>query len=187
MASDSDATKIQLHQLFFQPYLSEDIILKRVRELGQTLKDRMEHRHPVFLVMLKGATLFAADLIQASELRGEIDFVPTASYSGTTSTREVRMLLAPDPDLVKGRDIVLIEDIVDSGYTMEAFLPKLEALGPSSITLVTLLHKPAAQQVKVKIDLIGFSIPNQFVVGYGLDYNGLGRELRGIYSLAEEY
>ncbi|MEL6357524.1 MAG: phosphoribosyltransferase family protein, partial [Bacteroidota bacterium] len=123
MASDSEASKVQLHQLFFQPYLSETTILKRVDEMGQMLKERMGGRQPVFLVMLKGAFLFAADLIRASQLKSEIDFVRTASYSGTETTRNIRLLLPPDPELVKGRDIILVEDIVDSGYTMQAFLP----------------------------------------------------------------
>lgn len=178
---------VQLHELTFKPFLSAELIDERVRELGQELGFRLTNGQPTFLVMLKGAFVFAADLIRASRLNGEIGFVRTQSYHGTESTGDVRLHLAPEPELVTDRDVVLIEDIVDSGYTMQAFLPKLRELNPKSITLVTLLHKPEAQQVEVPIDLAGFVIEPKFVVGYGLDYDGLGRQLPAIYQLAEEY
>ena len=118
---------------------------------------------------------------------GRFVFVRTSSYTGTESVGRVKLLLPPEEDLVRDKDVVLIEDIVDSGLTMQAFLPVLEALNPRSITLVTLLHKPDAQRVPVRIDLVGFTIPTKFVVGYGLDYDGLGRQLPAIYQLAEDY
>lgn len=176
---------IQLHQLRFHTYISAAEIKAKVTEIGQRLNEQLSGERPVFLVMLKGAFIFAADLIRATALEAEVDFVRTSSYLGTKSTREVKLLLPPDAELVKGRHIVLVEDIVDSGYTMQAFLPKLQALSPASVTLVTLLHKPEATKVAVDIDYIGFSIPNKFVVGYGLDYDGLGRQLPAIYQLVE--
>ncbi|MTB49614.1 hypoxanthine phosphoribosyltransferase [Lewinella sp. W8] len=178
---------IQLHELRFRPYLETTEIQERVTQLGQELRQRLYGKKPTYLVMLKGAFMFAADLMRATRLHGEVCFVRTSSYEGTESGGTVRMHLAPEPDLVKDRDVVLIEDIVDSGLTMQAFLPELEKLGPSSVTLVTLLHKPEAQQVPVKIDLVGFTIPPKFVVGYGLDYDGLGRQLPAIYQLDEAY
>lgn len=186
MAS-SNSELIRLHELNFRPFLTSEELHGRVTELGRELGARLADGQPSFLIMLKGAFIFAADLIRASRLNGEIGFVRTQSYHGTQSSGDVRLHLAPEPKLVTGRDVVLIEDIIDSGYTMQAFLPKLEALEPKSITLVTLLHKPEAQQVDVKIDLAGFVIPPKFVVGYGLDYDGLGRQLPGIYQLAEEF
>lgn len=178
---------IRLHELNFTPFLTEADIRRRVADLGQELERRMEGKDPSFIVMLRGAFIFAADLIRASHLNGEISFVRTSSYHGTETEGKVRMHLAPERTKVEGKDVILIEDIVDSGYTMQAFLPELEALNPASITLVTLLHKPEAQRVEVDIDLVGFVIPPKFVVGYGLDYDGRGRHLPAIYRLAEEY
>ena len=175
---------VQLHELQFEPFLSVEDIQRRVLQLGQELHYRLGQGSPTFVVMLNGAFVFAADLIRASRLNGEVCFVRTSSYSGTESGGEVRMHLAPEPELVTGRDVILIEDIVDSGLTMEAFLPRLHKLNPNSVTLVTLLHKPEAQRVPVKIDLTGFVIPPKFVVGYGLDYDGLGRQLPAIYQLS---
>ncbi len=185
---DSVKDIVQLHQLQFSLYLSEETIQARVTEMGQALYHELaEDGQPLFLIMLKGAFIFAADLVRASNLGGEVDFVRTSSYVGTKSSREIKLLLPPDPALVEGRDVILIEDIVDSGYTMQTFLPQLAALEPRSVRLVSLLHKPDAQKVPVQIDHIGFAIPNKFVVGYGLDYDGLGRQLRGIYQLMETY
>lgn len=184
---DSNNANIQVNELTFEPYLTEEMIQERVNELGQSLREQIGDAQPVFLVMLKGAFVFAADLIRASGLGGEIDFVRTSSYVGTVSSREIKLLLPPTPALIKDRDVILVEDIVDSGYTMQTFLPILNKLEPKSVTLVSLLHKPEAQKVPVQIDYIGFSIPNKFVVGYGLDYNGQGRQLKGIYRLSEEF
>jgi hypoxanthine phosphoribosyltransferase len=186
MASNNP-DRIRLHERSFTPFLTEEDINQRVKELGQELAFRLSNSDPSFLVMLRGAFIFAADLIRASRLNGEISFVRTSSYHGTETEGKVRMHLAPDPGQVTGKDVVLIEDIVDSGLTMQAFLPELEKLNPNSITLVTLLHKPEAQRVDVNIDLVGFVIPPKFVVGYGLDYDGLGRQLPAIYQLAEDY
>lgn len=184
---DSSNANIQVNELTFEPYLTEAMIQQRVNELGQSLREQIGDAQPVFLVMLKGAFVFAADLIRASGLGGEIDFVRTSSYVGTVSSREIKLLLPPTPALIKDRDVILVEDIVDSGYTMQTFLPILNELEPKSVTLVSLLHKPEAQKVPVQIDYIGFSIPSKFVVGYGLDYNGQGRQLKGIYRLSEEF
>ena len=186
MAS-ADPDRIRLLELTFRPYLSAAAIAERVTQLGQELGHRLSGGDPSFVVMLRGAFVFAADLIRAARLNGEVTFVRTSSYHGTESSGEVRLHLAPEAHVVRDKDVILVEDIVDSGYTMQAFLPQLEALGPKSITLVTLLHKPDAQRVEVPIDLVGFVIPPKFVVGYGLDYEGRGRHLPGLYQLAEDY
>lgn len=186
MAS-TNKDNIELYGRPFAPYLAAETIAERVRELGRELNDRLRDGHPTFVVMLKGAFIFAADLVRASDLNGEVCMVRTSSYHGTETEGKVRLHLAPEPELITGRDVVLIEDIVDSGLTMQAFLPELEKHAPRSITLVTLLHKPEAMRVDVKPDLVGFVIPPKFVVGYGLDYDGLGRQLPAIYQLAEDY
>lgn len=185
---DSDKSQlIQLHHLRFVTFLNAETIQQRVSEIGSALKQQLDGQQPVFLVMLKGAFVFAADLIRASGLNAEVDFVRTSSYVGTVSSREIKLLLPPDPELVRGRHVVLIEDIVDSGYTMQHFLPKLNELQPASVTLVTLLHKPEATKVPIHIDHVGFSIPDKFVVGYGMDYDGLGRQLPAIYQVIQDY
>ena len=187
MASNSPSNRIRLHELSFRPFLTPEDIQVRVRQLGQELHHRLALGDPSFLVMLRGAFVFAADLVRATRLGGEISFVRTASYTGMRTEGEVRLLLPPEEKLVRGKDVVLIEDIVDSGHTMDAFLPVVRAMEPKSLTLVTLLHKPDAQQVAVPVDLVGFTIPEKFVVGYGLDYDGHGRQLPGIWQLVEEY
>ena len=178
---------VRLHEHAFRPYLLPEQIEERVQELGAELGRRFADRPVTFVVMLRGAFIFAADLIRASGLGGEVSFVRTSSYHGSETSGTVKLILPPEPELIGGRDVVLIEDIVDSGYTMQAFLPELEKLAARSVTLVTLLHKPEAQRVDVPVDLIGFTIPTKFVVGYGLDYDGLGRSLPGIYQLDESY
>ena len=181
-------TEVRVRELTFVSFIGEEELRVRVEELGAALREKLgDASTPTFLVMLNGAFIFAADLVRASRLAGEIAFVRTKSYAGTASTGEVRVLLAPEPALIRDRDVILVEDIVDSGYTMQAFLPRLRELGPRSVTLVTLLHKPTATQVAIPIDLVGFSIPDRFVVGYGLDYNGHGRQLPAIYQLAQDY
>ncbi|PSR11444.1 MAG: hypoxanthine phosphoribosyltransferase [Bacteroidetes bacterium] len=177
--------RVQLHDLFFTPFLTEAQIQTRVAEIGQELSEVYRDQRPVFLVMLKGAFVFATDLVRCFAGDAEVSFVRTQSYAGTTSTQEIKLILGPEPAEVHDRHIIIIEDIVDSGYTMHNFLPVLQAQAPRSVKLVTLLFKPDMLKKEVPIDYVGFSIPPKFVVGYGLDYNGLGRNLREIYQLAE--
>jgi hypoxanthine phosphoribosyltransferase len=177
---------IQLHDLYFQPYLSEAKILARVQQLGQQLTAEHAGGRPVFMVMLKGAFVFATDLVRHYDGPAEVSFVRTQSYVGTQTTEDVQIILGPTPEEVQGRDIIIVEDIVDSGHTMNRFIPILEAQQPNSVSLVSLLVKPEMLQKEVNINHVGFSIPPKFVVGYGLDYNGLGRNLRSIYQRAEK-
>ncbi|MEM8582733.1 MAG: hypoxanthine phosphoribosyltransferase [Bacteroidota bacterium] len=184
---DSNNPKlVQLHRLRFHEYIAASIIAERVKEMGKDLRLHLSGEPLVYLVMLKGAFVFAADLIRACGLPGEVDFVRTQSYRGTKSKQSVDILIAPDPELIAGRAVVLVEDIIDSGLTMQAFLPKIEALDPRSVTVVTLLHKPDVQKTELPIDHVGFTIPDKFVVGYGLDYDGLGRELPSIYQVLDQ-
>ena len=179
------STSIQLYDLSFKPYLSKEEIQERVKAIARQLTADFSGKKPVFLVMLKGAFVFATDLLRYYEGLPEVSFVRTRSYSGTASTHQVEILLGPTPEEVTDRDIIIVEDIVDSGYTMHNFLPLLEAQKPRSICLVTLLFKPDMLEKDVKMDHIGFSIPPKFVVGYGLDYDGLGRNLDSIYQLED--
>lgn len=178
--------QIQLHDLSFVPFLSEQEVQERVAQMGQALHATHGDKKPVFLIMLKGAFVFGADLVRYFDADAEVSFVRTQSYVGTSSTHEVKLVVAPDPTEVADRDIIIVEDIVDSGYTMNRFIPILEAQNPKSICLVSLLFKPDMLEKEVNIDHIGFTIPPKFVVGYGLDYNGLGRNLPDIYQLKED-
>lgn len=174
---------IQLHDLHFEPLYSETMILDRVRFLGETLAERYAGKCPVFLVVLNGAFVFAADLLRAVTTDCEVQFVKLRSYSGTASTGHVQVDLAPAESL-SGRHVVVVEDIVDSGETLFRFLPLVQAQNPASLAVCTLLSKPEAMVHALTLDYSGFEIPNDFVVGYGLDYNGLGRNLPGIWRLA---
>src|SRR5665213_360457 len=137
----------------------------------------------VLVVILKGATVFAADLLRSLSIPAELEFVRAASYgSGTTSGR-LRLAHMVEGPLV-GRHVLLVEDIVDSGRTIGAIAKRLKKLGPASLRLAALLDRPARREVETQIDFTGFVIPDKFVIGYGLDYAGLYRELPGIYSLS---
>lgn len=184
-ASTAPQPSFQLHDLHFVPLISEEAVQQRVLELGHELHVRLKDHNPLFISILSGAFVFAADLIRAFEDNCEIGFVKLASYSGTRSTGDVQTVMGLDKDL-SGRHLVVVEDIVDTGRTLHFFLEHLWAQNPASVTTVGFLRKPDAAEFPVKIDLVGFDIKNEFVVGYGLDYDGLGRNLRGIYVLEEQ-
>lgn len=175
---------IQLHDLFFQPFINKADIKKRVEEMGRAIANKYQGRNPIFLGVLNGAFIFAADLIRSCPINCDISFIKLSSYRGTRSTGEVATLIGLDIEL-KDRPVIIVEDIIDSGKTLDTFLPELEKLNPASIELATLLTKPEAREYPVTIHYTGFEIPNKFVVGYGLDYNGLGRNLRDIYQLKD--
>jgi len=174
--------RILLHDLHFVPFLDKREIAQRVKKLGETLRRDCGEHAPVFLVVLNGSFVFAADLIRAFDAPCTVEFVKLRSYHGTASTGNVRIDLGPAESL-RGRHVVVVEDIVDSGQTLHAFLPLLEEMGPASVRLCALLHKPEATVHPLVVDYLGFAIPNVFVVGYGLDYNGLGRNLPDIWRL----
>lgn len=173
---------VQLHDLVFEPFITDDEIQERVEELGNDLKERFQGKNPVFLGMLSGAFVFMADLIRAYDAPCETSFVKYTSYEGTESTGVLTQSLGVD-DSLKGKTVIIVEDIVDSGNTMTQFLPLIKEKEPAEIIIVTLLFKPSAVEYEVKLDYIGFEINDVFVVGYGLDYDGLGRNLRDIYKL----
>jgi hypoxanthine phosphoribosyltransferase len=173
---------ISLHDLRFGPFLSRAAIAQRVGELGEQLRADYQGRCPVFLVVLNGSFLFAADLVRAYGENCTVSFVKMHSYHGTASSGTVHVDLGPG-DSLRGQDVIIVEDIVDSGQTLHHFLPLLRATGPASVKLCTLLHKPAATVHPIPVDYCGFEIPNAFVVGYGLDYDGLGRNLPDIWQV----
>lgn len=175
---------IHVHDKSFEPYLSADVIRNRIREIAAALNKEYEGKRPVFIAILNGSFIFAADLFKEMKVEVEVCFIKLASYKGTRSTGQVITAIGLDTDIF-GRDVVIIEDIVDTGKTLSEFLPQLQHQQPASMKIVTLLHKPEATVFPIPIDYVGFAIPNKFVVGYGLDYDGLGRNIPEIYKLAE--
>jgi hypoxanthine phosphoribosyltransferase len=174
-------TNISVHQKEFELFLEEETIAKRIRLMAIQLNVDYENRNPLFIGVLNGSFLFLADLMKEIELSCETEFIKIASYHGTSSTGTVKDALGM-PQNLKGRDIIIVEDIIDSGLTMKYILSKIYEQEPASVTVCTLLFKPDALKEEIKeLNYIGFEIPNEFVVGYGLDYDGLGRNLNHIY------
>ena len=175
---------IHIRDLSFVPLFPAEAVQKRVNELGAELTTRYNGRKPLFISILSGAFVFASDLIRAFEGECEVGFVRLSSYAGTRSTGEIQTVMGLQEDL-KGRFLIVVEDIVDSGRTLHFFLEHLRRQEPAEICTVAFLQKPMALAFPVTVDLVGFSIEDRFVVGYGLDYDGLGRNLPGIYQLTD--
>lgn len=176
---------IKLHDKTFDIYLSEKEIQEKVRIIAARLNEDYKDKHPLFIAILNGSFMFAADLFKYLSIEAEICFIKLASYSGMKSSGKVITAIGLDQDLFN-RDVIIVEDIVDTGKTLNEFLPKLLHQQPRSLKIAALLHKPEAAQFDLAIDYIGFSIPNKFVVGYGLDYDGLGRNLKEIFQLSPQ-
>jgi len=176
---------IKLHDKTFHTYLSEEQIQQKVKGIADQLNVDYKEKRPLFIAVLNGSFMFAADLFKYLAIDAEISFIKLASYKGMKSSGNVITAIGLEMDLY-GREVVIVEDIVDTGKTLHQFLPKLNHQQPKSLKIAALLHKPEATQYQLKIDYLGFSIPNKFVVGYGLDFDGLGRNYKDIYQLAAD-
>lgn len=176
---------VQVHDKKFEIYLSEADIKAIVDRVAREISRDWADKQPLFVATLTGAYIFMADLARALSFDAEVCFVKYTSYSGMTSTRQVRADL-PFTERCRGRHVIIVEDIVDTGITMEAMLQALQALQPASISIATMLFKPSRFEKDFKIDYIGQSVPDRFVVGYGMDYDNMGRSLGAIYTLANE-
>ena len=166
------------------PFISEEAIREKVDELSDALNRDYTDKNPIFIAILNGAFIFAADLFKSLRINAEISFIKLASYKGMKSSGQVITAIGLDVEIFD-RHVVILEDIVDTGKTLHEFLPQLWHQQPASIKIVALLHKPAAKVYPIEVDYTGFEIPDKFVVGYGLDYNGLGRNTAAIYQLFE--
>lgn len=175
---------LRIHDKTFKAFLSEDEISGKVRWLAQALNRDYADKKPIFIAILNGAFIFAADLFKCLTIDAEISFIKLASYKGTKSSGQVITAIGLDIELFN-RHVVILEDIVDTGKTLHEFLPQLWHQQPASLKIVALLHKADAKAFSVQVDYTGFEIPDKFVVGYGLDYNGLGRNTASIYQLFE--
>lgn len=173
---------IQVHDKSFDIYLSEEVILKRIKEIAAAINTEYAGRKPLFIAILNGSFMFASDLFKYLSIPSEICFIKLASYEGMRSSGKVVTSIGLEEDIF-GKDIIIVEDIVDTGKTLHNFLPELAHRQPKSMKIAALLHKSEATEYPLTLDYVGFDIPNKFVVGYGLDYDGLGRNLKEIYQL----
>lgn len=176
---------ITVKDLRFSISIPAEEIKKRIAELAAQISSDLKGRNPLFLAVLNGSFMFAADLMRGITTPCEISFVRLSSYTGTESTGTVHELIGLNEDLT-GRTVVIIEDIVDSGLTMRELLSMLKTKNPADVRIASLLVKPGNLKVKLDIPYCCFQIPNDFIVGYGLDYDGYGRNLPDIYTLVKE-
>ena len=176
--------EVQIEDLKFKRYISEEKIQERIKVLGEKIAEDNEDAKPIFVAVLNGGFVFCADLVRASKIECEVAFLKVRSYEGTTSTEEIKQDFTFSQN-IENRNIIIVEDIVDKGHTMIHLLDYLKNRQPKSIKIASFLFKPEACLHDIQIDYTGFEIPPNFVVGYGLDYNGLGRNLKDLYTLTE--
>lgn len=177
--------KVTIKDKTFAISISAKELDEKVQDVADKLNKDIKGKDPLFLCILNGAFMFASDLLKKVNTACEISFVKLASYQGTETTENVKTLVGLSDDL-RGRTVVVVEDIVDTGITMEHIIAMLEEAGVAEIKIATLFFKPDSFRRDYKVDYIGISIPNDFIVGYGLDYDGYGRNLPHIYSLITE-
>jgi hypoxanthine phosphoribosyltransferase len=175
-------TLVKVKDKEFETFIPALQIEKVVQQLADLINADFEGKNPLFLAILNGSFVFAADLLRKISIPCNISFVKFASYSGTETTEKVKELIGLNEE-INGRHIILIEDIIDTGNTMEMILDILAGMDPADVKIVCFCHKPDAFKKSFRIDYIGMNIPNDFIVGYGLDYDGYGRNLPDIYKI----
>lgn len=174
--------KVKVRDREFAISIPEEQILKRVADVAAEISHDLKDERPIFLAVLNGSFVFAADLLRAITIPCEISFISLSSYTGTQSTGKVKQLIGLKEN-IEGRTVVIVEDIVDSGLTMKSLLATLSDKKPKAVHIASLLVKPGNLKVDLDIPYCCFKIPNDFIVGYGLDYDGEGRNLRSIYTV----
>ncbi len=175
--------EIQIHDKVFKSFISKDKINARLAELAAQINIDYAGKMPLVIGILNGSFIFAADIFRLLTIEAEISFIKLASYKGTSSTGNVVTAIGLEESL-KGRHVIIVEDIIDTGKTLHSFLPEIHNRQAASVKIATFLSKPDALQHDVKADYCAFEIENKFVVGYGLDYDGLGRNIPELYVLA---
>jgi hypoxanthine phosphoribosyltransferase len=177
---------IQLKDRWFEIFLTEDTILKEIDRVAEQLNGELKDKNPVFVCVLNGAFMFAAELIGRFHSHCDVTFIRLQSYAGTKRGEHLQEVQGLAED-IKNRHVVIVEDIIDTGHTMHHLIHKLEEHHPASVQIATLLFKPKALQIPaIQPNYVALSIPNDFIVGFGLDYNGHGRNLRNIYKVVAE-
>ena len=177
--------RITIKDKTFETSMSEAEIKNRVKELAQQMSRDREGKNPLLLAVLNGAFIFAADLMREMTIPCEISFVKLASYQGTTSTGTIHEVIGINENL-SGRTVVIVEDIVESGLTIKRMMEQLGTRNPASVQVCTLFFKPERLKEDLKLDYVAFEIPNDFILGYGLDYDQQGRGLKDLYTLVEK-
>lgn len=175
---------VQVHDKQFRIFIAKEQIQQRINELAHEIDVTYKGQKPLFVGILNGSFIFAADLFRQLTIEAEISFIKLASYKGTSSTGHVVTAIGME-EYLHGRHVIIVEDIIDTGRTLHSFLPEIQQRQPASVRIATFLSKPEARLYEVPIDYTGFEIPDKFVVGYGLDYDGLGRNLPDVYQLSE--
>ena len=175
---------VKIKDKTFRTFIPEDQIAERVKAVSERINKDLADKNPLFLAVLNGSFIFAADLMRNITIPCEISFVKLASYQGTTSTGVIKEVIGLNEELA-GRTVVILEDIVDTGFTIKRMIETLGTRGPESVHVCTLLLKPGKLQVPLNVEYVAMEIPNDFIVGYGLDYDQQGRNLRDIYTLVE--
>jgi hypoxanthine phosphoribosyltransferase len=176
--------KIQLYNLSFEKYITKELLEHRIKELGERIALDFQGEELVLLGVLNGAFVVMADLARAIDLQITCEFIKISSYAGTSTSGSVKSILGLSSDL-RGKNVLVVEDIVDTGISMDFLVSELSAHHPKCLAIATLLFKKEAFRFNYRLDYVGFEIPNKFVVGYGLDYDGLGRNLPDLYQLSE--
>lgn len=174
---------IKIKEKLFHQYITENEIQIRINEIVTELSTKFHDKNPVFVVVLRGAFMFASDILKKFNHPCEIEFVKLSSYTGMESSGKINVSLELKEEVIKNRNIIILEDIVDSGLTMDFFIHYVQGMKPASVCLASFLYKPQKLQKQIHIDIVGFTIPDLFVVGYGLDYDGEGRNLSAVYQL----
>ncbi len=175
---------IKVHDKTFSVSISEEKILARVQEIAKEINENCKYKNPLFLAVLNGSFMFTSDLMKQVSIECELQFIKMKSYTGMHSTAQVQMLIGPTM-AVSGRTVIVIEDIVDTGNTIKELVNQLHSLNPNEVKICTLLLKPDKYDGSVNVDFVGFEIPDDFVIGYGLDYDGLGRNLKQVYTVTD--
>lgn len=176
---------MKVQDLEFKKFITAPAISEKVKTLANQLNHDYKDKTPVFLPILNGSFMFASDLLKEVSVPCRVSFVKTSSYSGTSSTGQLKTLIGHDESLFN-QHIIIVEDIVDTGLTLEKIIEELRSLGAKSVEAVTLLRKKPAREKKVDVKYVGFDLDDEFVVGYGMDYDGLGRNHKDLYKQAEK-
>ena len=173
---------IKIKDLEFIPYVTHSDILERIRELAIKINQDYENKNPLFIAVLNGSFMFASDLMKRVDVRSELTFIKVSSYEGTESTGSIKEMIGIGQSITD-RHVVIIEDIVDTGHTINHLLNEMSKMDPSSLEVITLFSKPDSHESNIDLKYVGFDIPNKFIVGYGLDYDGYGRNYQDVYQL----
>ena len=176
---------MKIKDLEFKKTISSNKILERVSELAQQINTDYKDRSPIFLPVLNGSFMFASDLLKEINIPCRVSFVKISSYSGTSSTGQLKSLIGHEESLLN-QDIIIVEDIVDSGLTLQKIMDDLKGLGAKSVEAISLLRKKEAREKNVDVKYVGFDLDKEFVLGYGLDYDGLGRNHKDIYKAIDK-